>query len=287
MTNREAFKKLKAIKNKYVNDSVIRGLLFAANDCDNLTQLIPLFDLPVKDENKLNLYLDRIIKGEPLQYVIGKTQFLDWTIEVDNNVLIPRVETEELAANVLKILNDFKNEKDINVADVCTGSGCLAIAIKSRYPNFKVMATDISNNALNVARKNALNYCLDIDFKQGDLIEPLLSEKNKIDILISNPPYIEDETTIDEQVYKHEPHLALLAKPKWKYYERIFQTHRLYMNKHFMMFFEIGEDMEDDLTNLININFDDVSFVFKKDIYGKKRFLFITGKVDGDTIKES
>lgn len=286
MTNREAFKKLKEIKNKYMNETVIKSLLYEANDCENLTQFLPFFDKEVKNEEKLQSMLKRVLDGEPIQYVIGKTQFLDWVFNVNKNVLIPRVETEELAANILKILEQSKLE-NLHVVDLCCGSGCLGICIKDRFKNFDVTCIDISKEALDVAKENAKKYNVDINFINDDFIKPLINTNKKVDILVCNPPYIEDESTIDEQVYKHEPHLALLAKPAWKFYEIIFQYYKTFMSDNFAMFFEIGENMEKDLTNIMNINMDNVTFIFRKDIYGKTRFLFVSGVIHGDKIKDS
>lgn len=284
-TNKELFFKLKEINSKYLNEGVIKSLLYEANNVNNLTEFLPLFKKECLDENRFNAMLERVLNGEPVQYVTGKSQFLDWIFNVNPDVLIPRVETEELCAIILDILKET-GKKDYRVADICTGSGCLAVAIKSRFPTFDVSALDISDKALNVAKSNANKYHADIKFYQGNMIDPLLEKHQKIDVLVCNPPYIDKEETIDEQVFKYEPHLALLAKPNWKYYEYIFQRYKQLMSDEYVMFFEIGEDMEQDLTNIMNINFDNASFVFKKDLYGKTRFLIISGVNYGDKIKE-
>lgn len=279
-SNRDLFFKLKNANYKYVKESVINQLLYEANGVENLTDFVHLFREECKDEKRLWEMVERVEKGEPIQYVTGKAQFLDWVLNVNQDVLIPRVETEELAANILKILKETGVEK-YKVCDVCTGSGALAIAVKNRFPKFDVSAIDISDKALAVARQNACKYHADINFIQGDLIDPLIEKGEKIDVLICNPPYISDKSTIDEQVWKYEPHLALMAEPAWKFYERIFQYYKFFMAKEFVMFFEIGEDMEQDLTNLMNINMDKISFIFRKDMYGKTRFLIISGVNEG------
>ena len=122
-----------------------------------------------------------------------------------------------------------------------------------------------------LAKKNVKN----VELFEGNLVDPIIEIGAKLDVLICNPPYIQDETRIDEQVWKYEPHLALLASPGTKFYEEIFSKANRIMNKHYLMAFEIEDDMEKPLIELMNKYLDGVSYRFHKDIYDKVRFLYI------------
>ena len=275
-TNKELYFAAKKLQNKYLNDSCIKNLLIDANGFDNFSDLIKGFNLECKDETKFYGNLDRVLDGEPIQYVLGYTEFLDLKLKVNKNVLIPRQETEELALIVSKALKDIK--EDINIADVCTGSGTLAIKLKKDIPHANVYASDISEEAINVAADNSSINNTSITFFIGDMLTPFIKLGIKLDVLVANPPYIGDSSTIDEQVYKYEPHLALLAEPKTKYYEEIFKHVNEVMNPQYLIALEIGEDMQEELTKLMQKYLKTASFLFKKDIYGRLRFLIIRGE---------
>ncbi len=275
-TNKELYFEAKRLQNKYLNDSCIKNLLIEANGFDNFSQLIKCFNNECKDEGQFFADLDRILSGEPIQYVIGKSEFLDLKLDVNPSVLIPRQESEELALYVSKTVQ--KEPNLTNIADICTGSGALAIKIKKDNPHINMYASDISEDAIDVAANNASNNGESITFFIGNMLDPFLKLGIKLDVIVCNPPYIQDESTIDEQVYKYEPHLALIAKPNTKFYEEIFKHVDEVMNPGYLLAFEIGEDMQDVLLDLIKKYLQGVSYLFKKDIYGKLRFLFIRGE---------
>ena len=163
-------------------------------------------------------------------------------------------------------------EKDTPIiADVCTGSGAIAMAIEKEVPTARIYATDISGEALDVAKTNVKN----VELFEGNLVDPLIERNIKLDVLVCNPPYIENEKRIDEQVWKHEPHLALLANPGTKCYEEIFSKANRLMKEHYLMAFEIEDDMEKPLIELMNKYLDGATYRFHKDIYDKVRFLYI------------
>ena len=278
-TNKEKYFLARKIKNKYLNESVIKELILSANDFETFSDLVVNFNCEIKNESYFDECLQRVMNGEPLQYVLGYSYFLNLKLKVNKNVLIPRNETEELVVFTKKCIDEFYKDENFKLVDVCTGSGCIALALKDAYrERAKITATDISVDALNVAKENAKNLLLDVKFLCGDMCEPLVNNNEKFDILISNPPYIRSKETIDEQVYKYEPHSALLANPVTKHYEQIFRNVKKIMNKKFMLFFEIGEDMEKELFELIGNTLENVSFSFHNDIYGKRRFLWIIGE---------
>ena len=271
-TNRELYFHLLKENNKYLTKSIIVSLLTDANDFSDRMDLYTHFDNEVKDAEHFFSCVDDVKKGIPYQYVLGYSFFLGNKIIVDKNVLIPRQETEQLTVDTIVFLKKvFQNDDIPVVADVCTGSGAIAAAIEKEIPDAKIYATDISSEAIAIAAKNVKN----VELLHGNLIDPLIERNIKLDVLICNPPYIENTETIDEQVWKYEPHLALLANPGTKCYEEIFKKAHLIMNSHYLMAFEIEEDMEKPLIELMNKYLDDCTYRFHKDIYGKTRFLYI------------
>ena len=275
MTYRDKYLELLKIKNQYINNTVIKTLLMDDGGYKDFTDLIVHFHDEIKNEKRVEDNLKRIMDGEPMQYVLGYAYFVNSNYIVTPDVLIPRQETEQLAvACLVKITREFKNKKDLVIADIGTGSGILAIYLKECFPEAHVIATDISEKALQIAKINAEKHKVDIDFRFGDMLEPI---NEKLDVIVSNPPYIESEKTVSEQTLKYEPHLALFASPKTKYYREIlFNLQK--MKDEFFIAFEIGEDMEKELTDLLEDEFHCLGYSFDQDIYGKTRFLYILKK---------
>ena len=277
MTYREKYFELQKLKNKYLNLSAIKSLLIDNGGFADFFNLLKHFDEEIKDEKKLESQIERLTSGEPLQYVLGYAYFVNSNYIVSPDVLIPRQETEQLAVSVLSmIVKMFGKEPNITIVDIGTGSGILGIYLKEYFKNSNVICTDISEKALQIAMKNAANHKVDVVFKKGDMLEPILDEKN-ISVIVSNPPYIPSEDTVDPQTLKHEPHLALFASPSTKYYEEILTSidKQLLNDNKFLIAFEIGEDMEEDLTNLLEKKYPGIMYRFDKDIYNKTRFLYI------------
>ena len=276
MTYRELYFSLDKQKTKYLNGTAIKAILQDDGGFTDFFNLIKHFDEEVKNIDKINDNIARVNNGEPLQYVLGYAFFINSNYVVNKDVLIPRQETEELAVATLKtIVKMFGREPKIKIVDIGTGSGILGIYLKEYFPNSSVICTDISENSLKIAKINAKNHGVKIDFRQGDMLEPIKDE-SEVSVVISNPPYIGDESTVDPQTLKYEPHLALFADPKTKYYEIIMSlidSHVL--SDKFLLAFEIGEDMEEELTHIIETNYKGIMYKFEKDIYGKVRFLYI------------
>ena len=276
MTYRELYFELKKKENKYLNNTAIKTLLQDDGGFNDFFNLISHFDEEVKNLDKINKNIERIMNGEPLQYVLGYAFFVNSNYVVDENVLIPRQETEELAVATLKtIIKMFGKEPKIKIVDIGTGSGILGIYLKEYFPNSHVICTDISENSLKIAKINAKNHNVEIDFRQGDMLEPIKNE-NDISVVISNPPYIGDSSSVDPQTLKYEPHLALFAEPKTKYYEIIMTLiDSAIMSNKFLIAFEIGEDMKEELTRILEEKYMGIMYKFEKDIYGKDRYLYI------------
>lgn len=163
-------------------------------------------------EEKLRTYLNRLERGEPVQYVVGHAWFYGLKLKVDKNVLIPRPETEEL---VSWIINDYgKLSSTIKILDIGTGSGCIAIALKTHLKDrAQIMAIDVSEGALKIARENAFQQQVDIGFMQRDYLKQGLEGFEELDIIVSNPPYIShsDEMPINDPHLNQEPPIALFA----------------------------------------------------------------------------
>lgn len=271
-TNREIYFQLLKENNKYLNKSVIVSLLADASDFEDRIILYSNFDKEVKDTERLFNNISEVKNGVPYQYVLGYSFFLGHKIIVDKNVLIPRQETEQLTVDLIVFLKRFfKDDDAIVIADVCTGSGAIAVALENEIKNAKIYASDISAEALDVARQNVQKT----ELLQGNMLDPFIKKDIKLDVLVCNPPYIENKSRIDDQVWKYEPHLALLAKPGTKYYEEIFKNADKVMNNHYLMAFEIEDDMEKPLIELMNKYLDGVTYRFHKDLYNKTRFLYI------------
>lgn len=268
MTYREKYFALQKLNNKYLTNNVIKTLLMDDGGFQDFFALLKHFDDSIKDEELLNLRVDRISKGEPFQYVIGYAYFVNGNYKVTPDVLIPRQETEQLAVATFSLIQKtFGENPKITICDVCTGSGILAIYLKEHFPLSNVIATDISSKALDVARENAKLHKVNIDFREGNLLEPI---KENIDVLVCNPPYILNESTVSKETLEYEPHLALFGN----YYQDLFKILNQ-TNEKYILTFEIGEDMEDMLTNLIEEEYPGIAYTFEKDMYGKTRFLFI------------
>tara|TARA_A100001011_G_scaffold319473_1_gene339560 strand:- start:4446 stop:5327 length:882 start_codon:yes stop_codon:yes gene_type:complete len=225
-------------------------------------------------EQKLLSHLASLKQGFPLQYVLGSTWFYGIKILLNKNVLIPRPETEEL---VQKVLQKIKNIEQNQVLDIGTGSGCIAVAIKKSMPLLKVFALDVSEKAIKLARQNARSNGVNINCIKLDILDVDAWKRipEKINIIVSNPPYIANPKEIDNKVFLNEPHLALLTPPNdpFIFYRKIVE---LAKNKKTVrkIFFEIHENYSEELVRkdfMLRLKKEVV-----KDLQGKDRFLFIS-----------
>ena len=273
-TNRELYFQY---KKEGIPDTVIYFALEEINGFNHL-ELTNNFDKEIKDENHFVDAMNRYQNGKMIEYIFNKAYFLSKPFYVDNNVLIPRQETEQLVLNAAKLIKDTFHKNNLKIVDVCTGSGCIGISLAHIFNNSEVVLSDISNEALEVSNRNIKAHGLtNVITKQGDMLTPLIEDASRFDVIICNPPYIENESTIDEKTWKQEPHLALLAKPGTLFYERVLQDYLKIVKDEFIIAFEIGEDQEETLTKLVNKYCKGCSFYFEKDIYNKTRFLYIKG----------
>lgn len=277
MTYRNKYFELLKSENEYINKTSIKSLLIDNGGFKDFYDLLRHFDEEICDEKKLDNQLSQLTSGYPLQYILGYAYFVNSNYKVNKDVLIPRQETEQLAVSTMsKIVKLFGKDPKIKIVDIGTGSGILGIYLKEYFPKSHVICTDISSKALEIAKINAQEHHVEIDFRLGDMLEPISKEED-ISVIVSNPPYILDESTVSEQTLKYEPHLALFANPDTKYYETILTSidSMLLNGNKYLIAFEIGEDMKDRLTDIIESNYPEIMYQFDKDIYGKYRFLYI------------
>lgn len=274
MTIREFYKiySQKYKDNKYLNDICLRTLIVKNEGIKDMSTFFLCLDDELKNESKILEDITRVINGEPYQYVIGEAEFYGLKLYVDKNVLIPRLETEELVDTLLKIIDKTKK---IVISDIGTGSGCIALTMKKNLQNAIVFATDISNEALNVAKNNAIKIQEQITFLQGDLLEPLITNNIKVDVLISNPPYIKNKNEVDENVLNYEPHLALFAKNGIDFYERILKGSFKILNKNAIIAFEFNYDQKNELNEIIKKYYPTSKVTFYKDAGNKWRYVII------------
>lgn len=215
--------------------------------------------------------------GRPVQYISGVEEFYGRTFQVNESVLIPRPETEELIVGALDRMNKlFAKEAKIQLADIGTGSGAIAITMKKEWPAAQVVATDISADALKVAKRNAEMLEAAIDFRQGDLTAPLQSEK--WDVVLSNPPYIayEEAKQMSEVVLEHEPHTALFAEEDGLVlYRKLAEQLPQLVNQRALIGVEIGYTQGEAVKGFFKTSFPHAKIEIVKDINQKERFVFI------------
>lgn len=225
-------------------------------------------------EAELGICRDRLVRrgrGEPLAYIHGEVQFCDCQINVNPRVLIPRQETEILVDLVVKELVAAGPETGV-LWDVCCGSGCIGIAIKRALPKWTVVAADISAAALEVARGNAKRNGVEIDFRQGDLLQPFAGEKAQV--VVANPPYIAqaDYARLEREVLDYEPQHALLGGTTGiEYYQRLVPELPARLNRGGRVWFEIGDGQGAALATLFSAAPWKKAEI-KRDWAGKERF---------------
>ena len=215
--------------------------------------------------------IDRLNNGEPVQYIVGEVDFCGNIIKVNNNVLIPRFETEELVDNTIKILKNHFRDK-IYILEIGTGSGAIAISLKKQI-NCNIIATDISKEALEVAKENAILNNTDISFVNTDIYKGI---EEKFDCVISNPPYISYDEEIMDIVKNNEPHIALYAKNDGLYfYDEILKNISSKLNNRYLIAFEIGQNQFQKINEFKQKYLPDSIIECKKDMQGRDRMVFI------------
>ena len=226
---------------------------------------------------KYNEGIKRILNQEPMNYVLGYCWFFGYKFIVSNDVLIPRYETEELVVNTLSYIDNYYGSYDtIDLIDVGTGSGAIAISLACEEPKLKVSASDISDGAIDVAKKNAKTNNSNVEFMVGSMLDPFINNNIKVDIIVSNPPYIPSSEALESSVVDFEPNIALFGGEDGLYfYNEILSKASLVLNDNGLIAFEIGFDQAVNITNLAKKYFNNSKIDVVKDINGKDRMLFI------------
>lgn len=222
--------------------------------------------------------VDRYVtKNIPVQHITGVEYFYGYEFDVNKDVLIPRFETEELVANVLLMYDDVFDGQAVHVVDIGTGSGCLAITLDLEEPNMTVHATDISNEALSVAKQNNQKLGANVTFYQGDMLNPISGMK--FDVIVSNPPYIPNDEYVEGLVKDNEPAIALFGgNDGLNFYRQIIAGAAPLLNERFIIAFEHAYNKSKELKKLIKKHFTDVEIIQKKDLQGKDRMTFVVKK---------
>ena len=213
-------------------------------------------------------------EGLPVQYIVGEVDFYGNIFKVNKNVLIPRFETEQLIELTMEYIND-KFDGVVDILDIGTGSGCIAITLKKNI-NCNVDAVDISSDALEVAEYNKKLNDVDINLFKSDMLSNV---SKKYDVIISNPPYIGREEDIQGIVEKNEPHIALYAdNDGLYYYEEILKNCKKNLKDNFIIAFEIGKSQGKLVKNLALKYLDNIDVFIKKDLNYLDRFVIIVSK---------
>ena len=212
------------------------------------------FNIDQKSLNLMQIATKQLEQEIPIQYIIGKTEFFGLPFNINKEVLIPRPETEELVERVIKEVsliktyktdsNETTNEKQLKILDIGTGSGCIAISLKKEIPSSKISAIDVSNEALRIAKKNALLNKVDINFIHLDILKTNNLDK-LYDVIVSNPPYVREleKKEMKNNVLNNEPHLALFVDNKnpLLFYNKIAELAKNFLTKNGQLHFEINQ----------------------------------------------
>ena len=218
----------------------------------------------------------KLLQGMPVEYVIHEASFLHTKLYVDQRVLIPRMETEELVANLSELITDYYDPRNYLVcADVGTGSGAILCALHNIFPNWLLVGSDTSDQALEVAKKNIKDNNVPANLLRGKSLEPYIEAKMNLDVIISNPPYILNKDEVQESVKKYEPEEALYLTEDNSVYEDIFRDYKKVKKGTLLMAFEIGYDLEEYLTKLMKRYLENYEYQFLKDLNGLTRFLIV------------
>ena len=225
-------------------------------------------------KEKLEEGLKKLNEGKPVQYIVGNVNFYGNILKVNEDVLIPRFETETLVEKTTNYAKKYLKEP-LTILDIGTGSGAIAITLKKNL-NSSVDALDISKEALKIAKENAKLNNVNINFIHSNMLEKI---EKKYDIIISNPPYIAVDEEVEEIVKNNEPHIALYANNNGlEYYEIILKDVKKHINKPGIIAFEIGMNQGNKIKEIAEKYLKNYDFSIEKDLTGKDRFIFIIVK---------
>ena len=269
------------LKENQISEPVLKSRLLMANVLNISKEYIIVHESDALDDLVIEKYkegINRLCKNTPIQYIINKQEFMGIDFYVDENVLIPQPDTEILVEEVISIINNNIekgfNRSDFKVLDLCTGSGAIGISIAKKVDNLKVTLSDISRNALNVAKTNCIRIISnkEIEFIESDLFENI---DDRFDIIVSNPPYIKTKEikSLSKEV-QNEPVLALDGgEDGLRVYKKIIDKAYKFLNKNGFLCLEIGYDQKNEVIDLIKNNTNYENIYSKKDLSGNDRVI--------------
>lgn len=268
------------LKNKYSNEEIksFTNILFSSFTNLSSAHITAFEQETINESELLKIYLavEDLKKYKPIQYIIGKVEFLNIDIKVNENVLIPRPETEELCQYIIQENKD----KEVKIVDLCSGSGCISLALAYNIKKSKVYGVDVSLNALELAKKNANNLKLNVIYRQNDILDEGFDIEEDFDIIVSNPPYVREleKKQMSENVLNYEPHLALFVNDENPliFYEKIVQFAQKRLKKGGKIYLEVNNFLASETIVL----FSEKEYVRRivKDIFDKDRFIFLEKK---------
>jgi release factor glutamine methyltransferase len=238
--------------------------------------------LAIDESKKISDSLQRLKSEEPIQYILGETDFYGLSFKLNSNVLIPRPETEELVDWMLT-RQPTTNNQQLNILDIGTGSGCIAISLAKSLKNTKVYALDVSSDALKIAEENAKLNQVEAEFIEKDILkieDGRLKTDLKFDVIVSNPPYVREQEKqhMNRNVLNNEPHLALFVEDEnpLQFYKALTEFAVNNLKDQGWLFFEINEYLGIEMMQLLN-DFNFTNIELKQDVFKKDRM--ITGQI--------
>lgn len=267
MTLFEAYQNgLKLLKNPTVDEINLRILLCENNHLKTMSDFYLHKDENIEDLQRFNEDLKRFLNGEPVQYIVGKASFFGDDFFVNKDVLIPRNETEEVVKFAINKIKEKFGDKKLKIADVCTGSGCIGCELFKHANVESIYFSDLSPKAIEVAKKNGSLLSVKGSYHISDCLDYL---NEKVDVVVSNPPYILKREEVDQSVLDYEPHLALFVDNELTVYKKIIE--KSVSLDIPLIIFEIGYDLVEKLTKLTKELAPNYQVEFKKDMNGKFR----------------
>ena len=263
-----------ANNNHKIKDYEQEAIYFLIQEVEGISRSELLMKLNDEVNNdKLIHYVDEYIyHNKPVQYLLHKAYFYDSYFYVDENVLIPRFDTEFVLEKTIELIEKKYNHK-IGICDLCTGSGCIAVILK-KHIDCDIDAIDISKEAILVAKKNIVLNNVDVKIIQNDLLDGI---DKKYDIIISNPPYIDKDEYVMDIVYQNEPHLALFSEDKGLYhYKRIIDQSLNNLKDNGTLIFEIPDNKCDMIKEYASRYYDDITYY--KDFNNQRRIMIIESR---------
>jgi release factor glutamine methyltransferase len=265
----------------FAAEILMRHVLGCVNRTEMLMRLHDQMDAGMYQQ--LKAAVERHVEGEPVQYITGKEEFYGRTFSVNKEVLIPRPETEELVEHTLALISEhFGDDETVSVADIGTGSGAISVTMALEDDRLQVYTVDIAEESIEVAKGNADRLGAEVEFILGDLLQPFIEKDMKLDVVVSNPPYIPDHEieVLDTIVKDREPMRALSGgEDGYVFYRRFMEELPLVLKEKAIVGFEVGAGQGETVAAMLCITFPGSEVYVKEDISGKDRMVFaVLGK---------